>query len=104
MAITIRNKEIEAMIRTICDHTGEGPTALIHRLASQALENPRSRRPRDEIRRRMAELEESTRRHAPPPSERPSPEESRRMQRELDAYLDEGADAGSALESTRLAS
>jgi len=40
MAITIRNTEIEAMIREIGRHTGEGPSAVIAR----AVKNLGSRR------------------------------------------------------------
>ena len=39
MAITIRNKETEAMIRKLGKRCGEGPSAVIRRLAQEALEH-----------------------------------------------------------------
>jgi hypothetical protein len=53
MAITIRNTEIETMIREIGRHTGEGPSAVIAR----AVKNLKARRPSpEESRRKFEEL------------------------------------------------
>lgn len=51
MAITIRNTEVEAMIREIGRHTGEGPSAVIAR----AVRNLKGRRLTPEESRRKFE-------------------------------------------------
>jgi hypothetical protein len=38
MAITIRNKETEAMIRRLGERRNEGPSAVIRRIAEEALQ------------------------------------------------------------------
>lgn len=55
MAITIRNTEIEAMIREIGRHTGEGPSAVIARAVKDLKQKHRSISP-EEARRRFEEL------------------------------------------------
>lgn len=55
MAITIRNTEIESMIREIGRHTGEGPSAVIARAVKDLKQKHRSISPA-EARRRFEEL------------------------------------------------
>jgi Rv0623-like transcription factor len=59
VAITIRNKATEELIRIIGRRTGEGPSAVIRRLA----ENENSRQPQgrvseEEVKRRMRVMDE----------------------------------------------
>jgi hypothetical protein len=54
MAITIRNKHTEALIRQIGARTGEGPSAVVKRLAERALEEAPGRVSQAEYERRMA--------------------------------------------------
>jgi hypothetical protein len=66
MAITIRNKETEALIRTIGRRTGEGPSAVIRRLAEkEALQQPASVT-EEEIARRLTFMKDLRRRYPPP--------------------------------------
>lgn len=61
MAITIRNKTTEELIRQIGRRTGEGPSAVVRRLAiaeTGNLETPAPPSP-DVVRQRMRDLEES---------------------------------------------
>ena len=55
MAITIRNTEIESMIREIGRHTGEGPSAVIARAIKDLKQKHHSISPA-EARRRFEEL------------------------------------------------
>ena len=68
MAITIRNKTTEELIRKIGRRTGEGPSAVVRRLAErEAGTNDNSKPvPPDVVKMRMRELEESRRRHTHP--------------------------------------
>lgn len=66
MAITIRNKTTEELIRKIGRRTGEGPSAVIRRLA----ENENSKDavapvPDEEVQRRMAVFDELARKYPP---------------------------------------
>lgn len=68
MAITIRNKTTEELIRKIGRRTGEGPSAVVRRLAENengSLESTAAPTP-DVVRERMRKLEESRLRHIDP--------------------------------------
>jgi len=87
MAITIRNKTTEAMIRAIGRRTGEGPSAVIRRLAES--ETQHERQPsEDEIRRRIEFMEELSRKY-PPPDPKPTWKEIEKDIEDMYAYLDE---------------
>jgi hypothetical protein len=90
MAITIRNKTTEELIRRISSRTGEGPSALIHRLALAELAGGNDFVPEQEAKRRLRWLEELGKQY-PPPEPKPSWED---VERETDAlydYLEEKA-------------
>jgi hypothetical protein len=83
MAITIRNKETEELIRRIGRRTGEGPSAVIRRLAEN--ENARGGSvPPEEVARRMRVFEELREKY-PPPEEKMTWAE---VEREMDAIFD----------------
>ncbi|MDP3895067.1 MAG: type II toxin-antitoxin system VapB family antitoxin [Mesorhizobium sp.] len=94
MAITIRNKETEELIRKIGRRTGEGPSAVVRRLA----ENENAKRPETptpfgkvseaEVQRRMARLGELRRKY-PPPDPKLTWAEVEEEVSSLYAYLDE---------------
>ena len=66
MAITIRNKETERMIREIGRKTGEGPSAVIRR-AVESLREPERQETEDErIARRMKAWDELNKEFPPP--------------------------------------
>jgi len=99
MAITIRNKRTEAMIREIGERTGEGPSALVHRLAREALEREAALEKREE--RTRLEAWDALDEAFPPPSD----EEKAEMRKVMDTmydYLDQEAARGT--EPTRQAS
>lgn len=57
MAITIRNKETEELIRKIGRRTGEGPSAVVFRLVQNEVNQAhRSSVPEEEVQRRIAEM------------------------------------------------
>lgn len=59
MAITIRNKTTEELIRKIGRRTGEGPSAVIARLVKAEVGGKNEQKvPEEEVRRRMAVFEE----------------------------------------------
>jgi hypothetical protein len=90
MAITIRNKTTEELLRKIGGRTGEGPSALIHRLALAELAGENDFVPEQEAERRLRWLEELGRQF-PPAEPKPNWED---IERETDAlydYLDEKA-------------
>jgi len=68
VAITIRNKTTEELIRKIGRRTGEGPSAVVRRLAENENSNLETPVPpkADVVRQRMRELEESRLRHSHP--------------------------------------
>ena len=69
MAITIRNKETEELIRRIGRRTGEGPSAVIRRLAErEAVQHPTSVS-EEEVRRRLAFMADLRKRYPPPDDE-----------------------------------
>jgi hypothetical protein len=87
MAITIRNKETEAMIRRIGRVRGEGPSAVVNRLAKEELQRSGSAS-QEEYERAMRAFEELTRKYPPPEPKIPWSE----VEAEMDAlfdYLDE---------------
>ena len=59
MAITIRNKETEELIRKIGRRTGEGPSAVVARLVKAEASGRNDQAvPEEEVRRRLALFEE----------------------------------------------
>jgi hypothetical protein len=87
MAITIRNRDTEAMIRRIGKHRNEGPSAVVKRLAEQELQRG-GEVSQEEYERRMRAFDELARKY--PPSEPKVPWSE--IERERDAlfdYLDE---------------
>ncbi len=66
MAITIRNKETEELIRRIGRRTGEGPSAVIRRLAERELVQPPASVSDAEVRRRLAFMADLRKRYPPP--------------------------------------
>jgi hypothetical protein len=91
MAITIRNKTTEEMIRKLGRRTGEGPSAVIRRAVEAQLNDPEKAVDADEIARRRKLFAEIQQRLGPKPNERLSPEENRRAQQEIFDYLDQDA-------------
>ena len=68
MAITIRNQKTEELIRKIGRRTGEGPSAVVRRLAEREAGVKGGHEPvaPDIVKQRMIELEESRLRHSYP--------------------------------------
>ena len=66
LAITIRNKETEELIRTIGRRTGEGPSAVIRRLAEKEAGQQPAGVPEEEVQRRLAFMEDLRKRYPPP--------------------------------------
>lgn len=87
MAITIRNKATEEMIRKIGRRTGEGPSAVIRRLVERETAGEEGAVPEEEVRRRVAVFEELARKY-PPPDPKPTWEEIERETDALYGYLD----------------
>jgi len=84
LAITIRNKETEDLIRTIGRRTGEGPSAVIRRLARKEVTGQQADGvPPEEVERRLAFMEDLRRRY-PPPEPKPSWKE---IEDEMDAIF-----------------
>jgi hypothetical protein len=72
VAITIRNKTTEDLIRQIGRRTGEEPSAVIERLVAQEAGPARDEKvPEEEVRRRMQRFEE-LRKQFPPPGNPPT--------------------------------
>lgn len=94
MPITIRNKETEELIRKIGRRTGEGPSAVVRRLAENENARTSTASPQEIARRRkvFADL----RSEYPPPEPRMTWTE---IEREMDAlfdYLDDEPEKSSA--------
>lgn len=85
MAITIRNKETEALIRTIGRRTGEGPSAVIRRLAEKEAGEHPAGVPEAEVQRRIAQFE-AIAKEFPPPDPKPSWTE---IEREMNSLFDD---------------
>lgn len=66
MAITIRNKETEELIRRIGQRTGEGPSAVVRRLAHNAVGQSETSVPETEVQRRLARFEKLRKEYPPP--------------------------------------
>lgn len=91
MAITIRNKATEELIRRIGRRTGEGPSAVIARLVKAEAAGRSGRKvPEAEIERRTAEFE-SLAAKFPPSHPKPAWEEMERDMEALYDYLDDDA-------------
>lgn len=84
MAITIRNKTTEDLIRKIGRRTGEGPSAIISRLVAREATGENDTVPPEEVKRRMARFEELAKAF-PPRNPVPTKEE---VEREIDALYD----------------
>ena len=67
MAITIRNKQTEELIRKIGQRTGEGPSAIVRRLAEKEAARQPAQPDPQEIARRMKAIEELSRKCRPDP-------------------------------------
>lgn len=65
MAITIRNKQTEELIRRIGRRNGEGPSAVIRRLAEREAAAEDSPVPEEEVERRLKRFEELARKYPP---------------------------------------
>lgn len=65
MAITIRNKTTEELIRQIGRRTGEGPSAVIARLVTREASGQNDKVPEAEVRRRLAVFEELAKKYPP---------------------------------------
>ena len=63
MAITIRNQKTEELIRRIGRRTGEGPSAVVRRLAEREADGQDNTVPEDEVRRRMQRFDELARKY-----------------------------------------
>ena len=87
MAITIRNRETEDMVRKIGERWGEGPSAVVKRLAKKELAETRSV-PADEYARRMQVFDDLAR-EFPPQDPKPSWEELEADMQAMFDYLDE---------------
>jgi hypothetical protein len=85
VAITIRNKTTEDLIRKISRRTGEGPSAVIGRLVRKEALGHEDTLPEEEVQRRLRRFEELAQMY-PPPDPRPSREE---IEREVDALYDD---------------
>lgn len=90
MAITIRNKRTEAIIREIGQRTGEGPSALLHRLAKAELERNATRESQEQ--RTRLESWDTLDEAFPPPSEDEKTEMRKTMETLFD-YLDRASAA-----------
>lgn len=96
MAITIRNKVTEELVRKIGRRTGEGPSAVIRRLAEREAGEQEESIPEEEVRRRLQFMRELSQKY-PPPDPKPSWEDIERDVDALHDYLDE-PDAATAKE------
>ena len=86
MAITIRNKKTEELIRTI-GRPGEGPSAVIRRLAESEARD-RQEVPTEVARQRIERLKELSRKY-PPPDPKPGRTEIEQEMEALFDYMDE---------------
>jgi hypothetical protein len=94
VAITIRNKETEELIRKIGRRTGEGPSAVVRRLAqAEAGKTAEGRVSDGEYRRRVTVFEELRKKY-PPPDPKPSWEDIQRDIDDLYSYLDDDPPPG----------
>lgn len=82
MAVTIRNKQTEAMLRQLGLKWRAGPSGVVRRLAEQELARAGTVTP-EEFKRRM-KIWDELEREFPPPTE----EEKRQMQYEMDHMYD----------------
>jgi len=89
MAITIRNKTTEELIRKIGRRTGEGPSAVVRRLAEREAGIKEGKEPvaPEVVNRRMRELEESRLRHTYPDDPKLSWAE---IEEEMDSIFGDG--------------
>lgn len=88
LAITIRNKTTEAMIREIGRRRGEGPSAVVRRLAERELRERRGEVAREERERRKRAWEELDKLVPPEAKRIPWKEIEAEMQAMYD-YLDD---------------
>jgi hypothetical protein len=89
MAITIRNKTTEELIRKIGRRTGEGPSAVVRRLAAaEALSQNEQKVSEEEVGRRIQFMRQLREKY-PPPDPKPTWEEVERERDALYDYLEE---------------
>jgi hypothetical protein len=89
MAITIRNKTTEELIRKIGRRTGEGPSAILRRLAEAEISRQNDQRvAKEEVQRRL-QLFRDLAKEFPPPDPTPTWEEVEREMDSLYDYLEE---------------
>lgn len=65
MAITIRNKQTEELIRKIGRRTGEGPSAVVARLVKAEAGGKEDKVPEEEVQRRLRRFEELAEKYPP---------------------------------------
>jgi hypothetical protein len=89
VAITIRNKTTEELIRKIGRRTGEGPSAVVRRLAEReaGINKGSDAVSPETVERRMRELEESRLRHSYPDDPKLSWPE---IEKEMDSIFGDG--------------
>ena len=83
MAITIRNKATEELIRQIGRRTGEGPSAIVRRLAQAEIKGEQTVPP-DVVQRRIARIRALRAEHKHPDDPKLTWEEA---EREMDAIF-----------------
>ncbi len=88
MAITIRNKTTEELIRKIGRRTGEGPSAVVRRLAEREAAGQIDRVSEEELERRLEFMRELHEKY-PPPDPKPSWDEIQRDVHAMYEYLDD---------------
>ncbi len=93
MAITIRNKETEAMIRELGRRWGLGPSGVVRKLAKDKI-GEAGRVSQEEFQRRMAAWDEIMK-LAPPRDPNLSWED---VEREMDSLLDDMKEGGAGLQ------
>lgn len=90
MAITIRNKKTEELIRSIGRRTGEGPSAIVRRMAEKEAGIDRTPAP-EEVARRVKLLEDLRREFQAPEPRMTWADVEREMDSLFD-YLEDGSD------------
>lgn len=88
MAITIRNKETEELIRRIGRRTGEGPSAVVRRLAENENAGAEQNKVSAKEAARRLKLFEELREKYPPPHPKPTWKEIEDEINSLYDYLD----------------
>jgi hypothetical protein len=90
VAITIRNKTTEELIRKIGSRTGEGPSAVIRRLAENENRQQPQRVSEDEVKRRVRAMEELAEKYRDPDAPKRSWQQ---IEREMDSIFGDDFDS-----------